>query len=133
MGSVLILATSCSDNKPFDIIGTWGAKFNSMYREYTFTEKNLIIYDEYFGAQMFDYNIQNDTITVFRNENRKEVRERYFILHGNRNRLRFRIEINLIVDLKKVQTQLDLTKIFDENKNEFDSYVSEFLSRSGEQ
>jgi hypothetical protein len=133
---VLFLAAACyGQMKPDNIIGTWGGVISGpdFYREYTFTDKELIVYDDGFGAQRLDYVIVNDSIKTFRDGINKAGYESYRVLssvNGKELTLLYFDEKTVIV-LKKIKTKVDVRKIFDDEK-EFMLYIAEFERRSKE-
>lgn len=127
----LITINCANTDESFDIIGTWGASIDSvMYREYSFTEKNLIVYDDYFGAQSFKYYLRKDTIHVFHQNNNKF--RNFYVLNSSENKLKLIVEADKIINLKRIQTHIDFDKIVAGNEVEFNKYVSVFNSRTSE-
>ncbi len=135
--SILLFSTiACwSQDKPIDIIGTWGGKIpgSDFYREYTFTRNELIIYDDFFGAQLLKYTCRNDTISTFRDGIINALYESYYVLNFVKNKeLTLKLDERTIVKLKKIKTKRDVRKFFDGDEGEFNSYVTEFDKRSNE-
>jgi hypothetical protein len=132
---LLFLVIACGiQNKSTDILGTWGANIPGpdFYREYTFTDKELILYDDGFGAYLLGYTLKNDKIEIFRDGINNAVYQSYYVLNIVKGEeLTLKIDEKTIVKLKKIKTKRNIRKIFDD-ESEFTSYVEEFEKRSNE-